>query len=88
MELYTLKRKHNSLPNQVTAVKVLASCEEEARRLARNADGSQVWLTDHVTLEARPVPGPVAIVGFNFVSEEVDVCPWLPSVVEVTRRVW
>ena len=88
MELYTLKRKHNPLPNQVTAVKVLASCEEEARRLASNVDGSQVWLTDHVKLQARPVNGPPAIVGFNFLSEEVDACPWLPSVVEVTRRVW
>lgn len=89
MELYTLKKVHHSLPSMVTAMRVLANSEDEARRLAQAADGgSYVWLTGHVTSDASPVHGTAAIVGFNFLAEEPEVCPLIPSVVDVTKRHW
>ena len=89
MELYTLKKKRSPLPNRVVAVKVLANSEGQARQLASEADdGSYLWLTDWVTVESRVTPGPIAIIGFNFLKEEPEAVELIPSVVDIARRCW
>lgn len=86
MELYTLTKKHNALPNKVVAMNVLADSEEQARRLACKEDnGSYLWLTGHVTVKSRPLSGPAPVVDFDYRSEEPVLAPQAPSVISVKR---
>lgn len=86
MELYTLTKKHNALPNKVVAMNVLADSEEQARQLACNEDnGSYQWLTSHVSVRSRPLLGSSPVVDFDFQSEEPVLAAKAPSVISVKR---